>query len=241
MGRFEGLQAIVTGGAGGIGGAVSTTLAAEGCRVIATGFSDEEIALRRDDPDFAGIDLRVLDVGKDEHVSRLVVALDRLDILVNCAGTTARGASAFEEDEFQRVLDINLSGTMRMCRAAEPLLAKTSGAIVNIASLMSFFGSGTAPGYAASKGGVALLTKSLAIAWADRGIRVNAIAPGWIETPMTKKNIDPGLYQKAVQRTPMRRWGNPQDIADPVLFLCSPQAAFITGAVIPVDGGYSAA
>lgn len=113
---------------------------------------------------------------------------------------------------------------------------------MNTASMLSFFGSGFVPAYSASKGGVAQLTKSLAIAWAAEGIRVNAVAPGWIETPMTQPLVENAeRSQPILDRTPLRRWGHPEEIAGPVLFLCSPAAAFMTGVVMPVDGGYSIA
>jgi NAD(P)-dependent dehydrogenase (short-subunit alcohol dehydrogenase family) len=140
------------------------------------------------------------------------------------------------------VVDVNLTGSMRVSTACRPLLAKARGSILNIASMLSFFGGGHAPAYSASKGGIVQLTKSLAIAWAAEGIRVNAIAPGWIETGMTKPVREDAARSKAiVDRTPLRRWGTPDDVAGAAVFLCSPAAAFITGAVLPVDGGYSAA
>src|SRR5690349_18173402 len=131
---------------------------------------------------------------------------------------------------------------MRVCAAARPLLAASRGAIVNTASMLSFFGSGYAPAYSASKGGVAQLTKSLAIAWAPQGVRVNAIAPGWIETPLTAPLIADAAKRDAITaRTPLGRWGRPADVTGAALFLASPAAAFITGVILPVDGGYSIA
>jgi NAD(P)-dependent dehydrogenase (short-subunit alcohol dehydrogenase family) len=126
-----------------------------------------------------------------------------------------------------------------VCAAARAGLKARQGCIVNTASMLSFFGSGLTPGYSASKGGVAQLTKSLAIAYAADGIRVNAVAPGWIATPLTQAlQDDPARSAQIVGRTPMGRWGQPEDVADPVLFLASPAARFITGVVLPVDGGY---
>jgi NAD(P)-dependent dehydrogenase (short-subunit alcohol dehydrogenase family) len=131
---------------------------------------------------------------------------------------------------------------MRMCAACHPLLAVSRGCVINIASMLSFFGGGSVPAYSASKGGIAQLTKSLAIAWAADGIRVNAIAPGWIETALTAPlTADARRREEIVQRTPLGRWGQPEDVAGAAVFLCSPAAAFITGAILPVDGGYSIA
>ena len=139
------------------------------------------------------------------------------------------------------VLDVNLTGTMRLCTAARPLLARQRGAIVNVASMRSFSGAGLAPAYSASKGGIAQLTKSLAIGWAADGIRVNAVAPGWITTTLTQVlREDAGVESAILSRTPLGRWGTPEDVAGAVVFLCSDAAAFITGTVLPVDGGYLA-
>ena len=139
----------------------------------------------------------------------------------------------YDPSEFARVVDVNLTGTMRMSVACRPALANAKGAIVNIASMHAIFGAPLSPAYAASKAGVVQLTKSLAVAWAEDGIRVNAIAPGWIETPMTEPARSDDARNRAIlERTPLGRWGTPDDIVGPALFLASDAARFITGAVL---------
>ena len=240
--RLDGLTALVTGGTGGIGGAIARALRDAGAEVLATGLGAAEVAAAEDSAEFAGIGVRALDVADDRAVAALIVGLDRLDILVNGAGMIVRAGGEFEVETFQRVVEVNLTGTMRLATACRPLLARQGGAIVNIASMLSFFGSGAAPAYSASKGGIAQLTKSLAIAWAPDGIRVNAVAPGWIETPLTGPlREDPARSAAIVARTPLGRWGRPEDIGGAVVFLCSAAAAFVTGVVLPVDGGYAIA
>jgi len=171
-------------------------------------------------------------------VQALVAALGPLDVVVNCAGVIRRGAE-HDPVAFADTVDINLTGTMRVCAAARPALAARRGCIINTASMLSFFGGGLVPGYSASKGGVAQLTKSLAIAYAADGIRVNAVAPGWIATPLTQALQDDAARSgQILARTPLGRWGTPADVAGPVLFLASAAAQFVTGVVLPVDGGY---
>lgn len=237
---FTDQRILITGGTSGIGFAIAQAFADAGANVTATGLTETEVA------DAAARESRIrfrpLDVRDSDAAKRLVAEFDSLNVLVNCAGMLRREGAEFDEATFAEVLDTNLSGTMRLCVACRPLLSKSRGCIVNTASMLSFFGSGFVPAYSASKGGVAQLTKSLAIAWATEGIRVNAVAPGWIETPMTRPLVDDSARSQSIlDRTPMRRWGRPEEIAGPVLFLCSPAAAFITGVILPVDGGYSIA
>ncbi len=239
FGEFlKGRTALVTGGTSGIGAAIGRGLAAAGAQVTVTGVSQAEVSAAKADAEFGGQRAEMLDVRDADAVNSLIGRFSNLDVLVNCAGAIRRGAE-HDPEVFQQVVDINLNGTMRCCAAARPLLQQSGGAIVNIASMLSFFGGGMVPGYAASKGGVAQLTKSLAIAYAADTIRVNAVAPGWIATPLTQAlQGDLSRSQPIIDRTPMRRWGRPDDIAGAVVFLCSPAAAFITGIILPVDGGY---
>jgi NAD(P)-dependent dehydrogenase (short-subunit alcohol dehydrogenase family) len=230
-------QALITGGARGIGFGIAEAMLAAGYAVTVTGLTAEEVAgvSRREN-----LQAAKLDVTSDAEVAACIGKFKQLDALVNCAGIILRDGKEFTIAGFQQVIDVNLTGTMRMCMAAKPLLEKSSGAIVNTASVWSFFGGALVPAYTASKGGVAQLTKALAVAWAPT-IRVNAIAPGWVETALTEgARSDAARSQAIIDRTPQGRWGKPQDIGGAVVFLCSEGAGFITGTVLPVDGGYTA-
>lgn len=234
-GCFSERHVLVTGGTSGIGAAIAAGFSSEGAHVIVTGATQTEVSAARQT---SRIEAHVLDVRDNGAVTDLIAGLKRLDHVVNCAGVIRRGA---EHDPlvFADVVDINLTGTMRVCAAARERLKAGHGTIVNTASMLSFFGGGLVPGYAASKGGIAQLTKSLAIAYATDGIRVNAIAPGWIATPLTAELQANAERNAAIMaRTPLQRWGKPEDLAGAALFLSSPIAAFITGAILPVDGGY---
>ena len=170
---------------------------------------------------------------------------ERLDALVNCAGMIARGGAEFDIETFARVIDVNLTGTMRMCVGARPKLVASGSTQAapssTLASMLSFFGGPMVPAYTASKGGVAQLTKALAVAWAKEGIRVNAVAPGWIATELTRGLAEDEARSAAIlARTPMGRWGEPVDIGGAVVFLCSEAARFVTGTILPIDGGYAA-
>jgi NAD(P)-dependent dehydrogenase (short-subunit alcohol dehydrogenase family) len=230
-------QALITGGARGIGFGIADAMLAAGYGVTVTGLTADEIAAV---PKRENLKAVTLDVTSDAAVAACIGGLSRLDALVNCAGIILRDGKEFTISGFQQVIDVNLTGTMRMCVAARAKLAAARGAIVNTASMLSYFGGPAVPAYTASKGGVAQLTKALAVAWAP-SIRVNAIAPGWIETELTKAaQADQARSDAIIARTPFGRWGRPEDVGGAVVFLCSDAAAFITGTVLPVDGGYMA-
>jgi len=238
---------VVIGGSSGIGHAIATGFARQGNdqhgngndkpHVIATGIEPAAPTA------FSGdiLEFQTLDVTNTEAVQAFFSTLDRLDVLVNCAGIIRRNGAEFTASGFEQVIDVNLTGTLRCCEAAKPLLTQSRGCIINTASMLTFFGSAFSPAYSASKGGIGQLTKSLASAWAPDGIRVNALAPGWIKTDLTaalEKNSERNA--QIIARTPMQRWGTPDDLVGPALFLASDQAGFVTGSILPVDGGFSA-
>ena len=231
-GLFNGKRALVAGATQGIGAVIANHLAALGAEVTALGLGGGDGTLD------AAVSVKRCDVTSKDSLTDALAGVDELDIVFNCAGIIMRGAE-HDLEVFEQVLAVNLTGTMRVCSATREKLKARRGCIVNTASMLSFFGGGLVPGYAASKGGVAQLTKSLAIAYAADGIRVNAVAPGWIATPLTKPlQDDPARSGPILARTPLGRWGTPDDVARAAVFLCTPAAAFMTGVILPVDGGY---
>jgi NAD(P)-dependent dehydrogenase (short-subunit alcohol dehydrogenase family) len=227
---------VVTGAGDGIGRAMAMAFAAAGDHVVAVGL-----------PPFRELpeSVRVvpLDIRDESGVARLLASLDRIDVLVHAAGIIRR-RDEFDPAVFDEVLEVNLGAAMKLCMSAKPLLERGraeggDASVLFVASMLSFFGSGQAPAYAASKGAVVQLAKSLAIAWGPAGIRVNCVAPGWIETALTQPlRDDPDRARKIVERTPLGRWGRPEDVSGAAVFLASDRARFITGVVLPVDGGY---
>ena len=234
--RFSNKVVLLTGGTSGIGLGIANAFANQGARVIATGATREEVDQAKSMN--SKIDFKQLNVSTSENVQDFFENIDTLDVLINCAGILKRELE-HDPEVFQEVINVNLNGTMRACSAARDFLKETNGSIINIASMLTFFGGGLVPAYSASKGGIAQLTKSLAIAYASDQIRVNAIAPGWIKTPLTKAlQQDENRANAILSRTPMNRWGKPEDLAGPAMFLASDDAKFVTGSIIPVDGGY---
>ena len=247
---LAGRVAVVTGGNGGIGLGMALGLAGAGAAVVvaarnrakseaavaelaATGAPSGFIALDVADP----LSCRAL-------VRQTVERFGRLDILVNNAGMSIRKPPQdYAIVEWQAVLDTNLTGGFACAQAAYPMMKRQGGGkIINIGSMMSIFGGAYAAPYSTSKGGLVQLTKSLATAWARDNIQVNAVLPGWIDTELTRdaRAQVPGLTERVLGRTPAGRWGVPADLAGIAVFLAAPASDFVTGAAIPVDGGYAA-
>jgi NAD(P)-dependent dehydrogenase (short-subunit alcohol dehydrogenase family) len=233
---FTGRNVLVVGASrGGIGSAIAAGFTECGASVRITGAEPAPVEADRGRYPYTQVD-----IADPDAVQRLADGIPALDVLVNCAAI-ARRDEEYDPAVFARVLDVNLRGLFHLATAFKTHLVASKGTMINIASMYSIFGSPRVPAYGASKAGVAQLTKSLALAWAELGVRVNAIAPGFIVTEQTARaRTDATHYQRVIDRTPVGRWGQPSDLVGPALFLASPAAAFMTGAVIPVDGGYTA-
>ena len=244
--RLDGKVALVTGSSRGLGAAMATALADAGADLVlhdrcCAGETERVIRER------AGVRTTCLvaDLADRAASARLVAdaveAMGKVDILVNNAGIIRRApATEFSDLDWDEVIEINLTAVFRLCRAAGAhMIAQGHGKIINIASLLSFQGGVTVPSYAAAKAGVAQLTKALANEWAARGVNVNAIAPGYMRTDNTKPLVeDPVRYKQITDRIPAGRWGVPEDLAGPVVFLASPASNYVQGHVLVVDGGW---
>jgi NAD(P)-dependent dehydrogenase (short-subunit alcohol dehydrogenase family) len=230
----EGLQVLISGGCGGIGGAFAKAFLAHGAQVIVTDLQAPPEALLK-----AGARYAYLDVTSDEAVEALAKTIDRLDVLIHCAGKLSRWEE-HKPEVFRNIVDIHLFGNVRLAAAFRPHLKQTRGCMINIASMYSYFGAPQVPAYASAKTAIIGLTKSLALAYAEDGIRVNAIAPGWIATDISRGGREnPEFNEKLMARLPNKRWAEPEELAGTALFLASPASSLINGVTIPVDGGYT--
>ena len=246
---LSGKVAVITGGNGGIGLAMARGLVLAGASAIVVGRDAgkneravKELSVPGRIAHALQADLSHVD-GCREMIAKAAAVHGRLDILVNNAGTSIRKPPQdYEIAEWHTVIDTNLTSVFACCQAAYPHLKRAGrGKIINVGSMMSIFGASYATPYSASKGAVVQLTRSLACAWARDNIQVNAVLPGWIDTALTRRARAevPGLQERVEARTPAGRWGVPADLAGVAVFLASAAADFVTGAALPVDGGYS--
>jgi len=246
---LAGRVAIVTGGNGGIGLGMATGLAEAGAAVVIAARDQKKSAEAAEKLQKLGARVATVevDVKDQESVKRMVQAtldrFQRVDILVANAGINIRKPPQdVSAEDWQAVLDVNLNGPFFCAQAVYPAMkAQGGGKIITIGSMTSIFGVPFAPAYSATKGGVVQLTRSLATAWAKDNIQVNCVLPGWIDTDLTRqarKQVE-GLHERIEARTPAGRWGDPKDFGGIAVFLASHASDFITGAAIPVDGGYS--
>ena len=235
---FAGKRVLITGGTSGIGLCLATAFSRLGAETVAVGASAERLEAARADADAKAVTFARLDVRDRAAVDAFVGALPSLDVLINGAGV-ARAEREYEEAEFLDVIDINLNSVMRLSMAARPLLARTKGSILNIASMLSYLADDSVPAYGASKTGVLGLTRALAHRFGPEGIRVNAVAPGYHKTDMTKPLwSDPAPAAKIAAKAALKRWGTVEDLVGAAVFLSSPAALFVTAMTMPVDGGY---
>ena len=246
---LTGKVAVVTGGNGGIGLGMARGLARAGANVAVVardaGKSARAVSeLEAIGAEAVAIEADVTDSGAHRRMAEAVAErFGGIDILVNNAGINIRKRpEVLSEDEWRTVMDTNVTSAFLASRACYPFMKRAGGGkILNNGSMLSIFGAPWAPAYAASKGGVAQLTRSLATAWAEDGIQVNCFLPGWIDTPLTvrgRRDVE-GLHERVVARTPAGRWGKVEDLEGIAVFLASRASDFVTGAVIPVDGGFS--
>jgi 2-deoxy-D-gluconate 3-dehydrogenase len=246
---LSGSVALITGGNGGIGLAFGKAMAEAGARVMVAGRNTKKnaAAVKQIQSLGAEADSIEVDITDAEACRRMVQEtvkrFNSLNILVNNAGTAVRKQPQdISLEEFRLVMETNLTSAFVTSQAAYPEMLKVGGGkIINIGSMMSLFGAAFSSPYASSKGGIVQLTKSLACAWAKDNIQCNAVLPGWIDTELTQQARQqvPGLHERVLSRSPTGRWGVPDDHAGTAVFLASQASDFVTGASIPVDGGYS--
>ncbi|NMN71510.1 SDR family oxidoreductase [Rhizobium sp. 57MFTsu3.2] len=224
--------ALITGGGTGIGRATAERLLSEGWRVLAVGLDHDEDLPKE-------IAFHKANVADTDAVVAALAGEDALHGLVHCAGIL-RHEREWQKEDFEAVMNINVTAGFALATTLLPKLEKAGGGVVMLASMWSIFGSAGAPAYTASKGAVAAVTRSMAVAWAPRGVRANSVAPGWVETRMSERaRTNSERSEKIGSRIPMGRWAQPSEIASVIHFLLSVDAAYVTGVMLPIDGGYS--
>ena len=228
----NGKHVLISGGMGGIGSAFANAFIACGAKVSICDINQPK--------EKVNYDFYKVDVRKDEDVSKLSSDIKKLDVLIHCAGKLIRHEE-HKPDVFMDIVNIHLGGNIRLASAFRPHLAASKGCIINIGSMYSYFGASRIPAYASAKTAIIGLTKSLAVAYSEDGIRVNAIAPGWIKTEISRGGREDELFNSLVMnRLPTKRWSEPEELAGTAVFLASPASKLINGVTIPVDGGYVA-
>lgn len=239
---FGGSRVLVTGGSNGIGLGIARAFAEAGAEVLITGTRESASDYEHD---LSAFSYRGADMRDPQALDGLVDSLDSLDVLVNNAGANLVARNEWNPEVFEEAVRINLFGAFQLAVRCKERIARSriegGGSVLNIASMSAFVAVPLVPGYGAAKAAIVQMTKNLGVAWAKENVRVNAVAPGLIESNMTRvmKGVE-ALEQPEMDRTPMGRWGTPEDIAPAYLFLASPSARFITGQTLCVDGGYSA-
>ena len=247
--NLDGKVALITGGNSGIGEGIANGLAAAGCDIVIAARDiqkSDDVATSLEKRHQVNVMTLTVDVSNEDDITdmprKIRSRFEKIDIVVNNAGVNIRKMPEdFSSAEWDQVIDTNLKGTFLCCKTMYSDLSKTGGKVINIGSMTSVFGSAKTAAYSASKGAIVQLTRSLAVAWAKDNIQVNALLPGWIDTPLTvgSRQTFPTLNEHIEQRCPAGRWGIPEDFAGPATFLASKASDFITGESIFVDGGYS--
>ena len=247
--NLDGKVALITGDNSGIGEGIANGLAAAGCDIVIAARDiqkSDDVATSLEKRHQVNVMTLTVDVSNEDDITdmpkKIRSRFEKIDIVVNNAGVNIRKMPEdFSSAEWDQVIDTNLKGTFLCCKTMYPDLSKTGGKVINIGSMTSVFGSAKTAAYSASKGAIVQLTRSLAVAWAKDNIQVNALLPGWIDTPLTvgSRQTFPTLNEHIEQRCPAGRWGIPEDFAGPATFLASKASDFITGESIFVDGGYS--
>jgi len=239
---FGGARILVTGGSSGIGLGVATAFAEAGARVTITG---RRAAASDYGTDLSAFAYQQAEMTDDDSLAALVASIDELDVLVNNAGGSLMAEDEWRPEVFEKAVRLSLFASFRLAVSLKPLVARSriegGGSVLNMASQSAFRAVPVVPGYGAAKAGVVQMTRNMGVAWARENVRVNAVAPGLVESNMTIGMKGTPFERPEIERTPMRRWGTPADVAPVYLFLASPAARFITGQTLCVDGGQSVA